>query len=480
MERPEPLPKLATGVEGLDSILEGGLPQARTTLVVGEAGSGKTVLALEMLYRGAMSGQPGVLISFEETGEAIRGNAFSMGWDLAALEAKGLLAVIRPKIDYNAIFAGEFSIKGLLAILSGQAKKISASVVVIDAVDVLMCLFNDPLRQRNELYSLHEWLMQSGLTAVLTAKSGQDTGLARDFTFMEFMADCVIQATQRVDTQVSTRRLRVLKYRGSAYGSNEYPFVITPRGIVIVPVSDAELAHRPLGAPVSAGQSELDAVLGGGYCRGASVLIAGPTGSGKTTLACTFAQAACRRQERTLYVSFEESREALTGAMLSPGIDLRPLLEDGSLEILTAMPEALGAEHHLLRIFQRIDDFEPEHLVVDAISAARRIGSEQAAFDFLIRLLNRCKERGITCIYVNQTGGAVSMEVLSGIGISSLIDAIVMLGFVRSGCEMERTLLVLKSRGRNHSNKFHKFSISSKGVALKTPGAHLSSEGKDK
>jgi circadian clock protein KaiC len=342
LESPKACPKMATGMAGLDTVLEGGLPEGRTTLIAGGAGSGKTVLALEILYRGAQTGQAGVLVSFEETSAAIRANALSMGWDFGSLESAGRLAVIRPRIDYEAISAGDFNIKGLLAILSGQAKKIGARLIVIDAVDVLMRLFGDPKRERNELYGLHQWLTESGLTAVLTAKSGGGNDFERDFGFMEFLADCVIQVTQRIDEQISTRRLRVLKFRGSGYGSNEHPFVIMPRGIVIMPVSVVELAHKALGPSVSAGHEKLDAVLDGGYCQGASVLIAGPTGSGKTTLGCTFALAACRRGERTLYVSFEESKEALVETMLSPGIDLRPHLEDGSLIILTAMPETSG------------------------------------------------------------------------------------------------------------------------------------------
>jgi circadian clock protein KaiC len=263
----------------------------------------------------------------------------------------------------------------------------------------------------------------------------------------------------------------VVKYRGSGYSSNECPFVITSDGVVLMPVSSAELLQTPLGARMSSGSQTLDSMLGGGYRQGSSVLIAGPTGSGKTTLACTFAQAAGERGERTLYISFEEAEQGLLSAMESPGLDLSPLVEEGSLKILTAMPESMGVEEHLLRVLRVMDRFQPHHLVVDAISAADRMGSKAAAFDFLVRLLAACHERGLTCFYLNQTGRGRAVHHISGIGISSLIDTALVLDYVWRGDEMARSLLVLKTRGSWHSPARHWLRITDEGIAIDPPDA---------
>ena len=466
-ERPrKPLPKIPTGISGLDAVLQGGLPEARTTLVAGGPGAGKTVLALETLYRTAQAGRPGVFVSFEETADALHANALAMGWDLGILQQQQRLAILDPKLDWHAVRAGEFNLQGFLAILGGHAERLGARLLVIDAIDVLMRLFtNGPCRD-DELFSLHAWLVEHGFTALLTAKSRPGGQLQPNFSFLDFLVDCVLTLDQRIVEQVSTRRLRVVKYRGSGYLSNECPFVIAPGGVVLMPIAAAELVQKPYGPIGSSGQASLDAMLGGGYRQGASVLIAGPTGCGKTTIACTFARGAAERGERVLYVSFEEAESGLLSAMLSPGLDLAPFIETGMLKILTAMPESMGVEEHLLRILRAIARFRPAHIVLDAISAVNRMGSPAAAFDFLVRLLSVCGEQGITCLYVNQMPRVSGVDDITDLGIASLIDTVLMLDYRWEGNQLGRSLVVLKSRGVGHSNQAHRLTISGSGISL--------------
>ena len=405
--RGRPIPKVPTQISGLDEVLEGGLPRGRTTLASGGPGSGKTVLGLEFLCSGAMAGEPGVFVTLEERAEAVRQNALSMGWDLAALEKAGKVAIVEARLFGEEVISGDFDIQGLLAIVGGHIKRIRARRVVMDALDVLLRVFSDPRRERNELYRLHEWLIDRGLTNLLTAKTQREGETASQYEFLDFMADCVIRLDHRVIGQVATRRLRVIKYRGSGFGTNEYPYVIGDHGIVLFPLTKAELAHQPLGPKVSSGLAGLDAMLDGGYRRASCILVTGTSGTGKTTLASTFVQAACRRGERVLSLSFEESREAMVHAMLSAGIDLRPALRARRLLVQTALPEAMGSDDHLIRALEAIDTFKPDHVTLDAVSACVRMGSEQAAFDYLMRLVSILKERGITCIMTNQISGLV-------------------------------------------------------------------------
>jgi circadian clock protein KaiC len=460
-----PIRKVPTQISGLDEVLEGGFPRGRTTLVSGGPGSGKTVLGLEFLCSGAMAGEPGVFVTLEERAEAVRENALSMGWNLAALEKAGKVAIVEARMFGEEVTSGDFDIQGLLAIVGGQIKRIRARRVVMDALDVLMRIFGDLRRERNELYRLHEWLMDRGLTTVLTAKAHREGTTGSQYEFLDFMADCVIRLDHRVIGQVATRRLRVIKYRGSSFGTNEYPYVIGNHGIVLFPLTNAELAHQALGPKVSSGLAGLDAMLEGGYRSASCILVTGTSGTGKTTLVSTFIQAACRRGERVLSLSFEESREAIVHAMLSAGIDLRPSLRARRLLVQTALPEATGSDDHLIRALETIDTFKPNHVTLDAVSACVRMGSEQAAFDYLMRLVSILKERGITCILSNQLTGLVGTdEELSGIGFSSVVDAVIQLRFVEKEEEITRQMLIVKSRGSGHSNRRQSFVITSRGI----------------
>ncbi|MFO8013736.1 MAG: circadian clock protein KaiC [Phycisphaerae bacterium] len=458
------VPKARTGIRGLDDILEGGLPEGRITLLSGGPGTGKTVLAMEFVHGGAAAGEPGVFVCFEERADDLRANAAAMGMDLAAQEEAGALRVMTAEIPHRVVRAGEFDIHGLLAILDGHMQAVGARRVVLDAIDVLMRIFGDPQREREELHVLHDWLRDRGATAVITSKA--DPAGRQIYPFLDFLADCVLFLDQRMDRQVRTRRLRVVKYRGSGFLGNEHPYVLTPRGAVLMPVASMSMAQKTSPKRVSTGHATLDEILGGGYFAGSCILLAGPSGAGKTTLACTFVRDACRRGERVLYVDFEESAEALVDEMQSTGIDLRPALEDGTLRVLVAMPESAGIEQHLLDILDAIESFSPRHLVVDAISACRRMGSEPAAFDFLVRLLTACKVRGITVFYTNQVAELEQTTQISGSGISSLVDVLLAMQYVDDGERLRRRLVVIKSRGTKHSMRYHDFTIGDCGIAL--------------
>ncbi len=459
------LEKAASHISGFDEILSGGLPEGRTTLIEGGPGTGKSILGLEFLYRGAVTDQAGVFVSFEEQGQAIRRNALTLGWDLEALEEAGKLSIIEAHLDPGTVVSGDFSISGLLSIIEGQSTSLGASRIVLDAMDVLLRLYNDPARERSEMYALHEWLLAHHMTAILTVKASDGNNAAGRYGFLEYMADCVIRLGQRSGEWASARELQVVKYRGSDFGRNAYPFVIQPGGVHVIPISEFALQHRPLGGRMTTGNAGLDVVLGGGYRKGSSILIVGSSGTGKTTVANTFVRAACARGERVLFVGFEESQEAMVDTMLSPGIDLRPAIEAGKLKVITAMPEAFGTEKHLVRTFGAIDQFRPDHVVVDAISAFVRMGSSRAAFEFAMRLVSMCKDRGITVMLTNQSLGASDdRDSITGLGISSLVDTILWLRFVELGDAVKRSLLVIKSRGSRHSHSYHDFRITDNGI----------------
>jgi circadian clock protein KaiC len=460
-----------TGIDGLDLVLGGGLPAGRVTILSGGPGSGKSTMGLQCLLHNAAAGQPGVLVMFEERAATVRQDAMSRGWNLRRLEKENKIFLMDARLDPNAVVGGEFSIDGLLAILDQRITAIGAKFVLIDAVDALLHLYDSSVRERHELYALHEWLLDRGVTAIMTVKAGPAEETSGRYAFLDFMADCVIHVDQRVAAQITTRRLRVIKYRGSGYGRNEYPFIINGDGVNIVPITSNVLQHRPPGSRVSSGADWLDDVLDGGYRRGTSVLVAGTAGAGKTTLACVFTQAACLRGDRVLYLGFEESPESLVSNMLSPGLALGPLIKKGTLVVRSYMPEAMGVEEHLFLSLRDIDEFRPRHVVVDAISACRRMGSDQAAFQYLMRILNACKEDGITCLYLNQTPGTEGVDEISGNAISSLIDTVILLRHVSTGAGMVRQLTVTKSRGSKHSEHFHEFHITDRGVELASVGA---------
>lgn len=463
---PPEISKAATGISNLDEILHGGFPENRTTLIKGAPGAGKTLLGLEFLYRCAMSGEPALLISFEESADALRRNALAMGWDISALEASKTFFLWDARIDRSMIASGEFTVDAMLATVKGKAEEIGARRIMIDAIDVLMRIFENPGRERHELYRIHESFVEQGFTSVFTAKISENETPGSGYDFFEYMADCVLFLDTRVVHQIATRRLRVTKYRGSGFHSNEYPYLITPEGNVILPITQMHLTYAALSRKISSGHENLDRALGGGFFHASAILISGPTGSGKTTLASVFTEHACSRGEKVLYVSFEESQEGIIAAMRVPGIDLETAVETGGLQFYAILPEALVPEAHLYYLLQRIDLFGPDHIVVDAVSACKRMGTDEAAFDFLIRLINSCKQRNITCLMTRQANRRENIPHDLDGGVSSIIDTLISLQFEETRRRMERHLLIVKSRGAHHSNRRYLYSITDTGVRI--------------
>jgi circadian clock protein KaiC len=468
LRAPRPLDKVPTYIAGLDEVLQGGLPRGRTTVVAGQPGTGKTMLGLEFLYRGALAGEPGIFIGFEEPPDDLRVNAATLGWDLSHLEQEGKLLLFDGRVKPEVVRAGAFSLSGLLAILAGKTRELQARRVVLNALGVALRFFDSPMAARNELHLLGEWLRSTGLTSIVTHKPGgpEVHGLADSFGSL---ADCMILLDARVVDQITTRRLRVIKYRGSGFESNEYPYVIGGTGLRCIPISTVQLEHQPLGQKMSSGVPRLDAILDGGYRRRSCILIAGQPGAGKTILASTFADAACRRGERVLYVSYEESAAALAGNVSSAGLDLARHVQGGRLRFLAYMPESMGAEEHLIRVLDGIADFDPHHVVVDAISACDRMGGMQAAFEFLMRLLNSCKERGITILLINQTKGITDRVELSGAGISSMLDTVLFMDYVVTPRGTDRVLQVFKARGSAHSSLKYPYVVTPAGIEILEP-----------
>lgn len=461
------IPKIPTRIKGLDRILHGGLPEKRTTLVSGGPGSGKSMIGLEFIYRSAMAGEPGIFLTFEETKACVVRNALTLGWDLPALEKKGLLFLMESRVDLNSIISGDFNLKALFAILEGKIRGMKGDRIVIDAMDILIRLFEDPVRQMNEFFVLNRWLKQQQLTCILTAKNIMKK-TASDLGYLDFMADCVIRLDQRVRDQVTTKRLQVTKFRGSDYLENEHPFFISASGIHFNPISDIGMHYESGPGRVSSGHPSLDAIVGGGYKTGTCILISGLTGTGKTTLASLFAHSACAGGQKVFYLNYEESQNSMFSGMLSVGIDLQSACNDGLLRVNAVMPESMGIEEQLFHVIRTVKNHKPAHLIVDAISACQRIAGGEAAFDYVMRIVDVCKKTGITVMLINQTKSHSGVHEFSGVGISSIADTIINLQYNDTGSELTRRLMVIKSRGSRHSHKYHDYKLTGQGLEIDT------------
>jgi len=470
-----PLPKCPSGIGGLDEITEGGLPRGRTTLVVGGPGCGKTLFAAEFLVRGAtLYGEPGVLMVFEETAADVVANVASLGFDMDRLVSEGKIyidhvRVVRQEIEET----GEYDLDGLFIRLSNAIDKVGARRVALDTLETLFSGFDNPGILRAELKRLFQWLKDRGVTAVITGERGERS-LTRH-GLEEYVSDCVISLDHRIDGQISTRRLRIVKYRGSRHGTNEYPFLIDADGFTIVPITSAGLEHEVSEERVSTGIEGLDEMLGGeGLFRGTSVLISGTAGTGKTTTSAHFADAACRRGERTLYFAFEESPAQITRNMHSIGLDLRPHVQSGLLLFHAARPSLYGLETHLAGILRAINEFTPRAVVLDPITSLLGSAPPVEVRALVTRVIDVLKVRGITAIFTTLTGvgeGGLATDV----GVSSLVDTWILLSDLELNGERNRGLFILKSRGMPHSNQIREFILTSDGVRL-IP-AYLGAEG---
>jgi len=453
------LPKASSGSSGFDMILKGGFPCGRTTLLHGGTGTGKTIIGIQFLLSGAQSGEPGILVSFEEKADSLRQNALSLSWDLAAFEKEGKLVIIDAMPDPKAIMTGGFDFTGLYSLLEGVIHTLRAKRIVIDAIDILLQLLNDPAKERNQVYQLHDWLSTHGMTGLLTSKL---TANIPEFPFLEYLTDCVIRLMPlNVDRQ---RMLLVVKYRGSDFVSGPHPYTVATGGIVLNALAETDLQYVPVGEYVTTGLSALDEMMCGGYKKGSCIVIAGPSGTGKTTIASLFAAAVCNNYGRVLYINYEESVNNIIAMMKSTGLDLEPAIQNDHLKIIAKMPEAMGPECHLYHDIAALQEHNAQYLIVDAISACKRIASENAAFSYLFRLLNYCRKSGITVLLTNQISGFQQTHDIYGFGFSSFVDTIIFLDYVQIGGEVNRTLLILKSRGSGHSNQYREFLITGQGI----------------
>ena len=461
------LPKSPTGIQGLDEITGGGLPKGRPTLVCGGAGCGKTLLAMEFLVRGATQfDEPGVFMAFEESAKDLTQNVASLGFDLDDLVARKKLALSYVYIERSEIEeSGEYDLEGLFIRLGHAIDSVGAQRVVLDTVEALFAGLPNPAILRAELRRLFRWLKDKGVTAIITGEQGKET-LTRE-GLEEYVSDCVIVLDHRVSEQVSARRLRVVKYRGSTHGTNEYPFLIDESGISVLPITSLGLQQEVTTERIPTGVARLDAMLGGtGYYRGSGVLVSGTAGTGKSTLAAHFVDAACRRGERALYFAFEESPSQIMRNMRAIGIDLQPWVAQGLLKFQAHRPTFMGLEMHLTTMHKAVSAFEPQVVVVDPLNSFLIGDNAIEVKSMLMRLVDFLKMKQITGLFTSLTAGGGVFE-QTDVQFSSLIDTWLLLRDIESGGERNRGLYILKARGIAHSNQIREFLITDHGVELR-------------
>ncbi|HTP17722.1 MAG TPA: circadian clock protein KaiC [Streptosporangiaceae bacterium] len=456
------LPKAPTGIRGLDEITHGGLPRGRSTLVTGGTGSGKTLMALSFLVAGAREyGEPGVLVTFEETAEKVTANVASLGFDLDGLQRDKLLVMYAFRVDpAEVIETGAFDLEALFLLLGEAIERVGAKRVVLDTIELLFGAFQDQAIVRAELGRLFRWLEERAVTAIVTGERG-DSVLTRH-GIEEYVSDCVIALDHRMQDEISTRHLQVVKYRGSAHGTNAYPFLISARGFVVLPITSVTLDYGAPGDRISTGVARLDHMLDGGLLRGSTVLVSGTAGTGKSTLGAHFADSACGRGERTLMILFEESPDQVTRNMRSVGMDLQPWVDAGLLRIWAARPTAFGLETHLAILDRLLEEFAPRVAVLDGIASLSHGATGPEVSSMLARKIDMLKGRGITAMLTTLAGADES----SMVGVSSLVDSWLLVRNVESNGERNRLLFVLKSRGTAHSNQVREFVLTDHGVEL--------------
>ena len=461
-------PKTLTGVEGLDEITEGGFPQGRPTLICGGAGCGKTLLSMQFLIKGITEyNEPGVFMSFEEPSKDLSLNVKSMGFDLEKLKADKKLVVDHVRVERSEIEeAGEYDLDGLFVRLGYAIDTVKAKRVVLDTLESLFAGLDNQAILRAELRRLFHWLKEKGVTAVITGERGNGT-LTRQ-GLEEYVSDCVIMLDHRVIEQVSTRRLRIIKYRGSTHGTNEYPFLIDEDGISVLPITSLKLDNPVSSDIVSTGVPGLDDLFDkGGFYRGSNILVSGTAGTAKTTIAAYFADEQCRKKEKTVYFAFEESPQQLVRNMRSIGIDLEPHIKNGYLEIHSSRPSLNGLELHLLKLRKMIRDFKPTTVIIDPISNLMNVGSVHEVRSMLVRLIDMLKINNITTFFtsLNQQNEDFRPD-LAEDSVSSLVDTWITVRDMEGIGERNRGLFIIKSRGMGHSNQVREFIIRDSGIQL--------------
>ncbi|WP_234736969.1 circadian clock protein KaiC [Tellurirhabdus bombi] len=460
------LPKTQTGISGLDEITGGGLPKGRPTLICGGTGCGKTLFSIEFIVRGATEfDEPGVFVAFEEKAEEIAANVASLGFDLNQLQEKQRIKLEYVHVDASEIEeTGDYDLDGLFIRLGYAIDSIGAKRVVLDTIENLFANLTNQSIIRSELRRLFTWLKDKGVTTIITGEKGEGT-LTRN-GLEEYVSDCVILLDHRISNKISTRLFRIVKYRGSVHGTNEYPFLIDEDGISVLPVTSLTLDHNVTDERVSSGIPALDRMLGGkGFFKGSSILVSGTAGTGKTSLAASFAHSICQRQQRCLYFAFEESSQQITRNMRSIGIDLQAHVDQNLLRFHASRPTLNGLEMHLLTIHKLIKEFKPHAVVIDPMTNLITVGAISEVRSMLIRLIDFLQTEQITLLLT-----ALSLNTLvneqTDEGVSSLVDAWLLVKDIEHNGERNRGLYVIKSRGMRHSNQIREFVISDKGLDL--------------
>ncbi|RYD78927.1 MAG: circadian clock protein KaiC [Sphingobacteriales bacterium] len=460
------LKKTPTGIAGLDEITEGGLPAGRSTLICGGAGCGKTLFSVEFLARGILDyNEPGVIMAFEETAEDLAQNVASLGYDLDKMQADKMLLIDHVRLDKNDIEeTGDFDLEGIFIRLGHAIDTLGAKRVVLDTLETLFAGITNTMILRSELRRLFRWLKDKGVTSIITAERGE--GKLTRHGMEEYVSDCVILLDNRVINQVTTRRLRIVKYRGSIHGTNEYPFLIDNSGITVMPVTSLKLEHAVSSERVSTGIEKLDEMLSGkGYLKGSTVLALGSAGTGKTSISASFAKSVCESGKKCLYFAFEESPNQIMRNMKSIGCDLEPYVEKGCLQFFASRPTVYGLEMHLVMMHKAIEEFKPDVVIVDPMTNLIAVGDFVEVKTMLTRLIDFLKVNMVTALFTalvqTESFFAGTIE-----GISSLIDTLILVRNIEQNNEMHRGICVVKSRGMSHSNKIREFIIAEDGIDI--------------
>lgn len=464
---PKGIEKASTGIQGLDEITFGGLPKGRPTLICGNTGCGKTILALEILIRGAIEfNEPGVFFAFEETKEDIIKNIASMGYDIVDLEKKKLLLIEYIYVDTRGYEeTGEYDLEGLFIQISSAVQSIKAKRIVLDTIEVLFSGFKNEGILRAELRRLFLWIKKNNLTAIVTGEQGAGSNLTRH-GIEEYVADCVIVLSHLLVNDLQTRRLLIVKYRGSFHETNSFPFIITRHGVLILPITSLEMTSDVSSKRISTGLPKLDKIMdGNGYFEGSSILISGSSGSGKTTLAAAFAKSICKENKKCLFFTYEESAHEIIRNLKSIGIDLKEDIDRGLLKIIATRPTQWGLEKHLSQFMEAIEEFNPQGVIIDPISTLSHCGTDNEVYAILTRMIDYLKKKNITSLmtilFIPKAGIEFSY------GISSIIDTWILLRNDESEHSLNRKLLIIKSRGMDHSNRVQNFFITSQGIDIK-------------
>ncbi len=462
------LSKAATGIEGFDEISLGGLPRNRTTLVMGGPGTGKSVFALQTLVGAARkSKQSGIFVAFEENIASIFANAAAFDWGLPALARKRLF-FMNAQLSPAFVATGDFDLGGMLAMLEAKQLEIGAQWVVFDGIDVLLSLLRTPRAKMREIYRLRDWLTRRELTAIITTKIDGEVASAdaANYGFMQFMVDCVVRFDRRMEEGIPVRRLEISKYRGSAFAPGEFPLSFGPHGMEVASPGPTDVPQEATTERVSTGFEGLDQMLGGGLFRGSSTLITGAPGTSKTTLAGLFAESACRRGERTLFVSFDEGGERVRRNLKSVGIHLDAHVKSGMLQMYSGRTDAVNAEEHLLRISAQIAAHRPRCVVIDPLSAISRTGALSSARAIGNRLIYKLRDHQITAVITALVDGDDPRSEATELQVSTIADNWIQLSYLVRGGERNRALTIVKCRGTRHSNQVRELILSDQGVAL--------------